>query len=137
MMPKVGVGVIILKDGKVLMQKRINAHGHGTWSFPGGHLEFNEEFAECAQRETKEELGIKIKNLHFAAVTNDKFTAEEKHYITVYMLADYDSGEIKIMEPEKIEEWKWCEWHKLPTPLFLPIENLLKQNFRPIQNKSS
>jgi 8-oxo-dGTP diphosphatase len=40
--PKVGVGVIIKKDGKVLMGKRKNAHGDGTWSFTGGHLEFGE-----------------------------------------------------------------------------------------------
>lgn len=32
--PKVGVGVAIIKDGKVLLGKRKNAHGEGTWSFP-------------------------------------------------------------------------------------------------------
>jgi len=58
--PKVGVGVIIVKDNKVLMQKRINAHGNGSWSFPGGHLEFNEELEDCAKRETLEEAGINI-----------------------------------------------------------------------------
>ncbi|MBI2476733.1 NUDIX domain-containing protein, partial [Candidatus Uhrbacteria bacterium] len=38
--PKVGVGVIVWRDCEVLMQERIGAHGAGTWSFPGGHLEF-------------------------------------------------------------------------------------------------
>ena len=61
--PKVGVGVIIIKDGKVLLGKRKNAHGEGSWSFPGGHLEFNEELFDCAKREVLEETGIKIKNL--------------------------------------------------------------------------
>ena len=38
---KVGIGVIVLKDGKVLLGKRKNAHGEGSWSFGGGHLEFS------------------------------------------------------------------------------------------------
>ena len=42
--PKVGMGVFVLKDGKILMQRRKGAHGSGTWCLPGGHLEFNEEF---------------------------------------------------------------------------------------------
>jgi len=40
--PKVGVGVIIVKNNKILFGKRKNAHGEGSWSFPGGHLEFKE-----------------------------------------------------------------------------------------------
>lgn len=36
--PKVGLGVFIMKDGKVLLGKRKNAHGDDDWCFPGGHL---------------------------------------------------------------------------------------------------
>jgi 8-oxo-dGTP diphosphatase len=61
--PKVGVGVIIMKDQKVLVGKRKRSHAPGTWNFPGGHLELNEEVFECAKREVQEEAGIKIKNL--------------------------------------------------------------------------
>ena len=50
--PKVGVGVIVVKEGKVLLQRRRGAHGEGTWGFPGGHLEFKESWEECAKRET-------------------------------------------------------------------------------------
>jgi len=52
------IGVIVRKENKVLMGHRINAHGHETWCFPGGHLEFNESIEDCA-----EETGIKIKNI--------------------------------------------------------------------------
>ena len=38
--PKVGVGVIIIKDGKFLMGWRKKSHGSGTWCPPGGHLEY-------------------------------------------------------------------------------------------------
>ena len=36
------------------------------------------------------------------------------------------------MEPEKCEKWEWFEWNNLPEPLFLPIQNLLKQKFNPL-----
>lgn len=130
--PKVWVGVIVVKDGKILLWKRKNAHGEGSWSFPGGHLEFYETWEECAVRETMEETGINIKNVRFSTATNDIFKAEEKHYITIFMICDYDSGTVEVMEPEKCEKWEWFEWDKLPKPLFVPIENLLKKNFNPI-----
>jgi 8-oxo-dGTP diphosphatase len=130
--PKVGVGVIVLKDGKVLLGKRKNAHGEGSWSFPGGHLEFKESFEACASREVMEETGIKIKNIRLGTVTNDIFEKEGKHYITIFMVCDYDSGTVKNMEPEKCERWEWFSWDKMPKPLFVPIENLLKQKFKPL-----
>ncbi|MFO7966829.1 MAG: NUDIX hydrolase [Archaeoglobaceae archaeon] len=127
--PQVGVGVIIRNDNQVLLGRRKNTHGEGTWSFPGGHLEFNEEIEDCARREVWEEVGISIKNIKHAAFTNDIFHQEEEHYITLFVLCDYDSGEVRVKEPHKCEEWKWFDWNALPRPLFLPIQNLLKQNY--------
>lgn len=131
--PKVGIGVIVFKDGKILLGKRKNSHGDGAWSFPGGHLEFGESWEECAKRETMEETGISIKNIRFGAVTNDIFQTEEKHYITIFMLSDYNFGEVQIMEPEKCEKWDWFSWNQLPQPLFVPIQNVLKTGFEPVK----
>lgn len=131
--PKVGVGVLIIKDNKVLLGKRKNSHGDGAWCFPGGHLEFNESWEDCVIRETMEETNITIKNVKFAAATNDIFPLENKHYATIFMRADYDSGEVQIMEPEKCERWDWFEWDKLPQPLFVPQQNLLKQGYNPFK----
>ena len=131
--PKVGVGVIIIKDNKILFGQRKNAHGEDTWSVPGGHLEFNELIEECAKREVFEETGIEIKNLKMSPFTNDIFKEEEKHYITIYVIADYDSGEVEVKEPDRMIEWNWFSWNNLPKPLFKPIENLLKQNFNPFK----
>lgn len=130
--PKVGVGVIVIKEGKVLLGKRKSAHGEGSWAFPGGHLEFNEKLEECAVREVKEETGISIKNIRQGTFTNDLFEKEGKHYITLFILSDFASGGVKVMEPERCERWDWFEWDKLPHPLFLPIQNLLKQKFNPM-----
>lgn len=54
--PKVGIAVIVKRDNKVLLGKRIGSHGANTWAFPGGHLEFSEEFEDTATREVDEEV---------------------------------------------------------------------------------
>jgi len=51
MRPLIGVASIVIKDKKVLLGKRKNAHGAGTWAFPGGHLEFNDSIENYAKRE--------------------------------------------------------------------------------------
>ena len=130
--PKVGIGVMVIKDGKMLLGKRKNAHGEGTWSYPGGHLEFGESWEACSKREVLEETGIQIKNLRFGMVTNDVFEKEHKHYITIFIVADFDAGDLKLMEPHKCEQWDWFEWGQFPEPLFLPIINQLKTDFNPL-----
>jgi len=131
--PKIGLGVIIIKNNKVLLGKRKNSHGEGSWCFPGGHLEFNEEIEECGKREVLEETGIKIKNIKLGPFTNDIFKKEGKHYVTLFLIADYSSGKVRVMETDKCEKWEWFEWDNLPKPPFLPIQNLLKQKFNPFK----
>ena len=130
MRPSVGVAVIIIKDKKVLLGKRKNSHGAGSWAFPGGHLEFNESIEECAKREVFEETGLHIKNISYATFTNDIFIKEQKHYVTLFVTADYDHGDIELKEPDKCEVWDWFQWDKLPEPKFLSLENLLQQGYR-------
>jgi len=131
--PKIGVGVCVIKDDKILFGKRKNAHGEGSWCFPGGHLELNENIEDCARREVLEETGLSIKNLRFGPYTNDIFEKENKHYVTLFIIADYDSGELKLMEPEKCEKWDWFKWEKAPNPLFIPNYNLLKMGYNPFK----
>lgn len=129
--PGVGLSVIIIKEDKVLLGKRKGSHGEGTYAFPGGHLENNEGFLDCLSREIKEEVGdVKIQFIDKfpSAVTNDIFN-EDKHYVTLFIRAKYISGEPQVLEPEKCEKWEWYSWDNLPSPLFLPIKNLIKQNY--------
>lgn len=125
--PKVGVGVIIRKNGKILIGKRKGNHGGGYWAFPGGHLEMNETIEDCARREVLEETGLNISNLKKSIFTNDIFPESGKHYVTVYMVADYKGGEVKIMEPQKCESWDWFNMDNLPNPLFIPLQNFIKE----------
>ena len=129
--PKVGVSAIVRKGGKILIGKRKVRRGRGHWAFPGGHLELNETIEDCIKREVMEEAGIRIANITFLTFTNDINHEEGTHYITLFLTCDYQSGTVRNMEPHKCEGWEWVAWRDLPTPLFLPIKNLLKQNINP------
>ncbi len=121
----VGIGVIVKGDGKILMIRRQNSHGHGTWSCPGGHIDFGESFEECAIRECYEETGIRIKNIRFKTITNDVFKEDQKHYVTIWMEADYDGGTPEVMSERELTEVGWFDMEHLPEPLFLPMVNLM------------
>jgi 8-oxo-dGTP diphosphatase len=129
--PRVGVGVLVWYDRKVLLGRRRGAHGAQTWSFPGGHLEFGESWEACAAREVREETGLELDSLGFAAVTNDVFVDEGKHYITVFMQGQARSSAAERREPDKCEGWQWFDWSDLPSPLFLPIRNLRASGYTP------
>jgi 8-oxo-dGTP diphosphatase len=122
--PKVGVGVAVVSEGKVLLGKRKGAHGAGCWSFAGGHLEFGETVEECAKREVLEETGLIAHSVILGPWTNDVIE-ETKHYITLFVFVDQFIGELELREPHKCEGWQWFPWKQLPTPLFPPIVNLI------------
>jgi len=130
--PKVGVGVLVVKDGKVLLGKRKGAHGEGTWSPPGGHLEMNESWETCAAREALEETGATIKNPTFFATTNDIRPDWGTHYITIWIMAEHDRGDICNKEPHKCEGWEWFNWEQMPRPLFQPLETIVRQGYHPL-----
>jgi 8-oxo-dGTP diphosphatase len=117
---RVGIGVMIWKDGKVLMGKRKGSHGAGEWAWPGGHLEYMESFEDCAKRETMEEAGIRIKNVRFHRLLNLQSYAP-KHYVDIGIIADWESGEPEIREPDKMEQWTWVDPANLPEGQFGPI----------------
>lgn len=123
---RVGVACFVWKNGKFLIAKRQGSHGAATWSVPGGHLEFDETWEDCARREVLEETGLQIKNIRFLAATNDIFK-EGKHYATVWMESDWAGGEPAILEPDRCSAQNWCTFSTLPAPLFEPCWQNLRQ----------
>ena len=129
-----GFGIMILKDNKVLLGKRHDdpekadseLHGEGTWTMPGGKLEFGESFEQAASRETLEETGLKAdtKNLKIISLSND--IKANAHFVTVGFLCTEFEGEPKVMEPDEITKWDWFDLDNLPTPMFFPSEKVLK-----------
>jgi 8-oxo-dGTP diphosphatase len=63
---------------------RKSNNGAGTYGLPGGHLEFGEDFAECARREVAEETGIHLLHVSYAWAINAIFD-ERTHYVTIFM----------------------------------------------------
>ena len=118
-----------MENGRILLGKRKGSHGAGTWSAPGGHLEYGESIENCAAREVLEETGIRIRDLRYGPFTNNVFESEQKHYVTVFVLAKRESGIVETKEPEKCEGWEWFDWSNLPEPLFPPLEALSCQGF--------
>lgn len=123
---RVGVAAVVLREGRILLGERFGSHGAHTWATPGGHLEMGESIEECARRETLEETGLVVEGFKKLSFTNDIFEKEGKHYVTLFVIATYSSGEPQVTEPNKCKQWKWFELDQLPEPLFLPLVNLLK-----------
>ncbi len=94
-----------------------------------------ETFENTAIREIKEETNLDIINPKVIAVTNnlETFIEEGKHYISIVLLVQNYSGELKNMEPEKCEDWEWIDPRNLPLPHFdasrLGVECYLKSSF--------
>lgn len=127
----VGVGVLVLRDGKVLLGKRRGSHGAGTWSAPGGRLEYGESIEACARRELAEETGMDLGPVTPGPYANDVFPEIREHYVTVFVVARQATGEPDNKEPHKCEGWLWFDWAELPSPLFAPLASLRRSGFEP------
>jgi 8-oxo-dGTP diphosphatase len=127
----IGVGAIVRRGNEILMLRRKNVHGSGTWSTPGGHIDFGESPEECAIREVKEETGLSVINPRFYAITNDYFAELGKHYITIWIEAEYDGGEPQVTAEYESDKVEWVEPSKIPQTLFEPFRKLLEGETSP------
>ena len=132
---KVGIGVMILDGNKVLLGHRsINKKDTGgiyevdCWTLPGGKQEYDETILEGAKREIKEETNLDIDDLMVFNAADD--IAPDRHYITVQVIARKYSGELKVMEPDKEDEWKWFDLDNLPDKLYTPSKHFFEEYFK-------
>ena len=97
--PRVGVGAIVIKDGKVLLVRRAAPPNKGLWAIPGGMLELGETMQEGAEREIFEETNIRIKAgkpiFTFDLLERNQEGKIRFHFLIVDMEAEYLTGEIK------------------------------------------
>ena len=120
----VGVGIMILRDGKVLLGQRhldkekasSELQGQGQWTMPGGKLDFGESFIDGAKRETKEETGLDLNNIKVICINNDIIS--EAHYVTIGLLCTEFDGKPQVLEPDTITVWEWFELDDLPSPMY-------------------
>lgn len=116
---------MVVKEGKVLLGKRLGSHGEGDYAWPGGHMEYMESFEDAAKREVREETGMEIQNVRFLRLYNLK-EHSPKHYVDVGLIADWKSGEPEVLEPDRCESWAWYDLDKMPEPLFCTIPSYLE-----------
>jgi 8-oxo-dGTP diphosphatase len=126
----VGVGVIVVRRDEVLFGLRRGAHGGGTWSFPGGHVDDGEAAEACALRELEEETGLRAVNPRRLAESEDVFP-DGSRYRTIFVRVYSASGNPAVREPEACVRWSWFWWDDAPEPLFLPVASLRTKGFRP------
>lgn len=132
---RAGVGVLVFnRYQEILVGVRKGSHGAGKLSFPGGHIDFEDEtMFSTSEREVAEETGIVCKcfpadNIRPELTTTLKTLSADgtKRYITVYLLADYVSGgdhplidgkldekKVTPKEPDKCEMWHWKSLQEL------------------------
>ena len=122
---KTGIGVLIEdKDSnKILLGHRVvSAKDTGgiyepdSWRLPGGKQEYEETTIETGIREVKEETNLDVSDLELYFVSDD--IAIDRHYVTIDYITNTFVGNIKIMEPTKIDEWKWFSIEELPENIY-------------------
>lgn len=129
---RVGSGVIILnQNNEVLLGHRCKKKadtggivGRDTWSLPGGKQEFDETILECIIREAKEECGLDIFNPQLLQVFDDM--EPDRHFLTVLFITREFSGEPKVMEIDKEDDWRWFNINSLPENLYEPSRKCLE-----------
>ena len=130
-----GVGVMVLNEqNQVLLglrnpnkeKKEGELTGVGTWTMPGGKVEIGETLKSAAIRETKEETGLEVKDVNLICVLDN--IEKTSHYVTIGFRATYFSGNVEVLEPETIVEWKWFDLDNLPENIYAPSKQILEKS---------
>ena len=87
--PIVGIGAVIIREGKIALIKRGNEPGKGKWSIPGGHVELGETPEEAVVRETKEETGLEVENPSLIDVVSNVDLDEKGKVKYHYVIIEY------------------------------------------------
>lgn len=138
MRPGVGVGVMVIENSKILLGLRnpdkekasTELQGQGTWTMPGGKVEFMETLENAAIRELEEETSLKATKLDVLCISDDM--TDTAHYVTVGFIVREYEGNPKAMEPETILEWKWFDLENLPENLYEPSRKCIDKYKRKI-----
>ena len=117
--PIVGVGTLIIENGRVLLVKRGHPPLQGEWSIPGGALEVGETLREAAAREALEETGLGVEATELLGVYDRVLRDPEGRTLYHYVLIDFLCRRIKgeILAAGDADEVRWYtpeEAAKLP-----------------------
>jgi len=115
---RVLVTAIIIKDHKLLMQKRIEkdySRYHDKWTTPSGVLKINEHPEDCIVREVKEELNLDVKIIAMLPLVESFPNHKDKyHFVYIGFLCEVIGGKLANTDPDHdISEVGWFDIRKL------------------------
>lgn len=114
--PIIGVGAVIIENGRVLLAKRAHPPIAGHWSIPGGALEVGELVREAAVREAREETGLIVESGEllgvFDRVLRDPEQRVQYHYVLIDFLCRPIGGE--LCAASDAAEVRWFTREELP-----------------------
>ena len=125
-----GVGVIVVKDGKILCGTRYNDTGYGLLCGPGGHIEKNETSEQAAIREAQEEFSITPKALY--SLGFGPVEPETNTYPEIFLCTEWRGvpvcDEVEMIDPqflslEELEEYRY----QLFAPFRAGVDLMLKK----------
>ena len=131
--PRVAVGAVVFKEGRILLVRRGKAPAEGMWSIPGGSVNLGESLQQAAEREIIEETGVTIKArrepiLTFDVVRRDDNGRIRFHYVIVDFEAEWISGEPRA--GDDAVEALWVRSEELEALAVSPAtRKLLKQKY--------
>ncbi|MBW8319369.1 MAG: NUDIX domain-containing protein [Arenimonas sp.] len=115
--PGVGVGLAILRDGKLLLCRRLKAPEAGHWNIVGGKVDHLEPAEAAARREAEKKTGLSIGAIEFVTTSEQIIEADRQHWISLlYKTSDF-RGEPWLTEPDKLSALEWFDLDALPEPL--------------------
>lgn len=129
--PGVGSGLVIERDGKVLLYKRVNPPEAGHWNIVGGKVDHMEPAATAAKREAEEETGLSIGEVEFLCTSEQIIPSDGQHWLSLIYIAQNVSGEPALTEPDKLCEMGWFDIDQAPQPLSLFAQDA----FRHLRNR--
>ncbi len=114
---------MLVRDGQILLLRRFQTgYEDGKYCLVAGHMDGHETARMAAIREAREEAGVTIAadDLRFLHVMHRSCPDEGRGYqerVAYFFMADQWQGEVKNMEPDKCDEFRWCASQSLPADL--------------------
>jgi len=107
--PIVGIGAVIVQNGKILLVKRGSEPGKGKWSIPGGLVELGEKLERTVIREVKEETNLDVEVIRLIdAVDNVVYDSNRKlrfHFVILDYLTQFKGG--TLQSSSDVIDTKW------------------------------
>jgi ADP-ribose pyrophosphatase YjhB (NUDIX family) len=123
--PLVGVGAVIVHDGRILLVQRATEPALGRWSIPGGLIEVGEMLTEAVAREVREETGLEVEPIELIELL-DRIHRDSERVRYHYVIADYlcrvTGGTLKAASDAAAVRWvERTEWNSHSALVLDPI----------------